>query len=112
MIETVFQTISNECDAGEFVLIAFQEAVANLANEQGLGVDYWKEYESRIADYNIAWQDSSAGVAICRTFAKNIKNENLLTEVTSLFFLCSNLLAPTIKYLRKIHIVKARRQPG
>jgi len=108
MVESVVHTISSECDAGDSFRIAFETALSSLAVDQGLGNDFWEQQQKRTPVYDTAWQDPrgvGAGTAMAAAFASQLKSEDDLLEVLSLSLFCSNLLAPLLKYCRKLRIV-------
>ncbi|MCH8823465.1 MAG: hypothetical protein IH984_08140 [Planctomycetes bacterium] len=109
IVETVVQTISTECAAGQTFLATFHNAVAEKAKSECFVDKFWEEQENRIELYDTAWQDArevGQGVAMSSALASLIRSENDLLEVTSLWLACSSLLIPLLKYLRSIRIVK------
>jgi len=108
MIESVVHTISSECDAGDSFRIDFETSLSSLAVDQGLGNDFWKQQQKRTPVYDNAWQDLrgvGVGTAIATAFASQIKSEDDFLDVLPLSLFCTNLLAPLVKYCRKLRIV-------
>jgi hypothetical protein len=108
MVETVVQTVSDECEAGDCLTSTYRKTVSDLALAQGYGVDFWQEQEKRTPIYDAAWQDSrvvNPGVAVSSALASQIRTEDDIGSVSLLSLYGTNLLAPLTQYLRGIRIV-------
>jgi hypothetical protein len=108
MVETVVQTVSNECEAVDCLTSAYQKTITDLALAQGYGVDFWQEHEKRTPIYDAAWQDSHGvgpGVAMSSALASQIRTEDDMYPASLLSLYGTNLLAPLTQYLRRIRIV-------
>ncbi len=108
MVETVVQTVSDECEAGDCLALAYQKAVSDLALVQGYGTGFWQEQKERTPIYDAAWQDLQGvgpGVAIFSALANQIGVQDDSIAVSSLGLYATNLLGPLAEYLRGICIV-------
>ncbi len=108
MVETVVQTVSEECEAGDCLTSAYQKAITDLAVAQGYGVDFWQEQDKRTPTYDVAWQDLhgiSPGAVMASALASQIRAADDVIPVLPLMLYGTNLVAPLIQYLRGIRIV-------
>jgi len=108
MVETVVQTVSGECEAGDSLVSAYRRAITDSAAGKGYGVGFWQEQERRTPTYNAAWKDPRGvgpGVAMSSALAGQIRTENDIYPVSLLAVYGTNLLTPLTQYLRGIRIV-------
>lgn len=105
-IETVIHTVSEECEAGDALRVCFERQVREVAGDEGLGTDYWPEYQRRVPGYDKAFLlHEDAAVAMSLEFAKRLKSEDAVLEAIPLWLRCAHLIAPMTRYLRGRRIV-------